>query len=140
MNLRQGVREVGLLVNSGEWKQLYLLPKITAPLPVFPVAFNPQWKHLTGLRLAVRDFSIPGSVDVLLSGRSGTPLALETHFGWVLSDKAHPEYPGEPMFSCFSSVSQFRNTHIVQNMYVQSTLENNSRLRRCCTVITSRPQ
>ena len=68
-----------------------VLSKITAPSAAFLIPFNPQWKHLTGLRLADRDFSNPGLVDVLLdadvfsrillhgwrNGHSGTSLALE---------------------------------------------------------------
>ena len=122
------------------------LPKITVPLPAFPVPFNPPWVHLTGLRLADRDFGVQGPVDVFLgadvfsriilhgrqSGPSGTPYALETCFGWVLTGKTHLRYPRQPGASCFSSISRIRNTHIVRNMSVLRTLDN-SRLRRCGT-------
>ena len=80
-----------------------VLPNISAPLSAFPVPFNRRWKHLTGLRLADRDFGIPGPVDILLgpdvfshmilhsrqSGPSRTP-SLEMSFRWVLSSKHTP--------------------------------------------------
>ena len=83
-----------------------VLTKITAPLPTFPVPFDCNWRHLTGLRLANPDFGIPGPIDVLLGvdsfsrtilhgrqgGPFGTPLTLEMHFGWMLSGTTQVEY------------------------------------------------
>ena len=94
-----------------------VLPKITAPLPAFPVPFKPHWKHLTGLSLADQDFSVAGPVDVLLgadvfshimlhswrSGPSRTPSMLETRFGLVLSGKRHPKYLRQPAIPVFLS-------------------------------------
>ena len=75
-----------------------VVPKVTCDLPLSTVPFDPNWKHLTGLSLADPDFGKPGKidllgvdifVDVLLNGRrtgpSGSPVALETRLGWVLS-------------------------------------------------------
>ena len=92
-----------------------VLPKITAPLPAFPIPFNPHWKHLTGLCLADRDFSVPGPVDVLLgadvvsrimlhgqrSGPSRTSSTLEMHFGLVLSGKTHLKCLRQPAVPVF---------------------------------------
>ena len=76
-------------------------PQVTRDLPVQPVQFKSSWSHLTGLYLADSDFGRPGKIDILLgidiytvvtlqgrqSGPPGTPLALETKFGWVLAGK-----------------------------------------------------
>ena len=67
-------------------------------LCVLYVPFNLSWKHISDLPLADPSFGEPGRidillgvdifVDILLSGRRtgppGTPMALETEFGWVL--------------------------------------------------------
>lgn len=73
-----------------------VLPKVTGDLPVSPVPFDPTWTDLVGLPLADPGFGEPKSVDVLLSvevfvdilrhgrrtGPTGSPVALETDFGW----------------------------------------------------------
>ena len=95
-----------------------VLPKITAELPTLPVALSPKWKHLSGIRLADPEFGVPGPIDILLgvdvfsrsvlhgrrSGPPGSPFALETRFGWVLSGVIHPERPQHQVVSCLSSV------------------------------------
>ena len=76
-----------------------VLPKVTCDVPVHPVPFDLSWKHLSDLPLADPSFGEPGRVDILLgvdifvdvllngrrTGPPGTPVALETEFGWVLS-------------------------------------------------------
>ena len=83
-----------------------VLPKVTCNLPVLPVPFDQTWTHLSGLQLADPEFGKPQHVDILLgvevfvdilrhgrrTGPIGSPVALETEFGWVLcggsTDKA----------------------------------------------------
>ena len=77
-------------------------------LPVKPVSFGPNWNHLNGLSLADPDFGRPGRIDLLhgvdifieallhgrRAGSTGTPVAFETMFGWVLAgptDQLSPE-------------------------------------------------
>ena len=95
-----------------------VLPKITTELPSLPVALSPKWKHLSGLRLADPEFGKPGPIDILLGvdvfsqsilhgrrrGPPGSPFALETRFGWVLSGVINPECPQHQVVSCLSSV------------------------------------
>ena len=75
-----------------------VLPKVTCDLPVSPVPFDLSWSHLSGLPLADPSFGEPQRVDLLLgadifsdvllhgrrTGPPGSPVALETCFGWVL--------------------------------------------------------
>ena len=76
-----------------------LLPQVTCDLPFHPIPFKAGWNHLSNLPLADPGFGSPGRihillgvdviVDVLLHGRRagppGSPVAFETHFGWVLA-------------------------------------------------------
>ncbi len=75
-----------------------VLPRVTCDLPVSPVSFDLSWTHLAGLPLADPSFGDPQCVDVLLgidifvdilrqgrrTGPIGSPVAIETEFGWVL--------------------------------------------------------
>ena len=75
-----------------------VLPKVTCNLPVIPVSFDPAWTHLSGLPLADPTFGEPRHVDLLLGvevfvdilrhgrrrGPTGSPVAVETDFGWIL--------------------------------------------------------
>ena len=75
-----------------------VLPKVTCDLPVSPVPFDLTWTHLVGLPLADPGFGEPQRVDILLgvevfvdilrhgrrTGPTGSPVASETDFGWVL--------------------------------------------------------
>ena len=79
--------------------QALVLRKVTSDLPSSPTPFNDKWKHLSGLELADPEFGTPGAIDLLLGteifgqvvlhgrrfGPRGSPTALKTHFGWVLS-------------------------------------------------------
>ena len=91
--------KVGRLIGP-RWKvQAAVLPKVTTKLPASPVSLDKNWKHLSGLRLADPDFGVPGYIDVLLGvdmfcrvvrqgrrqGPPGSPMAIKTCFGWVLS-------------------------------------------------------
>ena len=76
-----------------------VLPNISLELPLQQFAFDPRWKHLRGLNLADPDLGVPGRVDVLIGADvycrtvllgqwfspSGSPMAIKTRFGWVLS-------------------------------------------------------
>ena len=75
-----------------------IVPRVIRDLPIFPIPFDTKWTHLSNLHLADPEFGSPGRIeillgvdiftDVLLNGRQkgppGSPVALETHFGWVL--------------------------------------------------------
>ena len=76
-----------------------VVPRVTCALPLKPVTFDLSWKHLSDIQLADPDFGLPGRVDLLLGvevfaavmlrgqqlGPPGSPIALETMFGWVLA-------------------------------------------------------
>ena len=76
-----------------------VLPKVTMKLPLHPVSCDNDWCHLKGIRLADPEFGTPGKIDILLgadvfgrvllhgrrSGAYGSPTAIETTFGWVLT-------------------------------------------------------
>ena len=74
------------------------MPCVTCDLPVKPVLSGLDWNHLSGLTLADLDFGRPGRIDLLLgfdifvetlhgrrTGPTGTPVAFEIVFGWVLA-------------------------------------------------------
>ena len=79
-----------------------VVPHVTCDLPLRPVPFDLKWDHLSDITLADPDFGIPGKVDLLLGvevfadvmlqgrrlGQSGSPMAFETKFGWVLAGNA----------------------------------------------------
>ena len=72
---------------------------VTSNLPLQPTPVDQKWKHLSGLQLADPSFGQPGRIDLLLGvevfaevllhgrrcGGPGSPVALETQFGWVLA-------------------------------------------------------
>ena len=104
-------------LSGPSWKiEAVVLPKITSKLPLLPVTFNNKWKHLAGIRLADPEFGIPGHIDILLGvdvfsrairqgwrvGPPGSPIALNTTFGWVLSGSTGHEIQQQAI-SCFSS-------------------------------------
>ncbi|XP_068989249.1 uncharacterized protein [Neodiprion pinetum] len=87
-----------------------VLPRLTSYLPSFRLLVE-DWPHLRGLNLADPSFAHPSQIDVILGadiysniigqgvrrGESGTPIAQETQFGWVLSgcvsaEAASPSY------------------------------------------------
>ena len=91
--------KVGRL-SGPRWKvEAAVLRKIATKLPTSPVSFDRNWRHLSGLRLIDPEFGVPGNIDVLLGvdmfsrvvrqgrrqGPPGTPVAIRTYFGWVLS-------------------------------------------------------
>ena len=81
-----------------------VVPKVTCDLPLAPVPFQLDWKHLSDLPLADPGFGQPGRIDLLLgvyvfidvlchgrrSGPPDAPTALETEFGWVLCGSSGP--------------------------------------------------
>lgn len=78
-----------------------VIPRVTCDLPIKPIYFDSRWTHLSDLSLADPDFGRPGTIDILLGvdvyadvllqgrrcGPSGTPVAFETQFGWVLAGR-----------------------------------------------------
>ena len=76
-----------------------IVPRVTCDLPLHPIPTNHGWNHLSGLQLADPDFGQPGRIDLLLGmeifaevvlhgrrlGLPGSPIAFETHFGWVVA-------------------------------------------------------
>ena len=43
-----------------------VMPRVTCDLPLHPVSFDLQWRHLEGIPLADPNFGLPGRVDILL--------------------------------------------------------------------------
>ena len=101
------------------WKiEAVVLPKVATKLPVIPVPFDRDWKHLLGLRLADPEFGTPGHVDILLGvdvfnrvvrqGRQQSPpgssMAMNTEFGWVLSGTISRDCHRHQEVACVSSV------------------------------------
>ena len=82
-----------------------VLPRITTKLPAYHVDFDSKWKHMQGLHLADPQFGVPNPIDVLLGadvfdkvirngrrrGFHGSPAAIETCFGWVLTGNIRQE-------------------------------------------------
>ena len=72
---------------------------MTCDLPFSPIPLKKEWNYINGIDLADPGFGCPGRIDMLLgvnvfvdvilhgrrSGPSGTPIAFETCFGWVLA-------------------------------------------------------
>ncbi len=96
-----------------------VLPRVTADLPLQPVAFQESWRHISGIQLADPDFGTSGAIDVLLgvdvfnevllhgrrSGPRGSPSAFETTFGWVLAGAVSGIQSKPRVFSHFVSVA-----------------------------------
>ena len=78
---------------------------LACDLPTYPVSLNREWEHVKGLRLADPEFGKPGKIDILLGvdtfvdirrhggrrGHRGSPIAIETTFGWVLAGNTNSE-------------------------------------------------
>nr|CAD7571841.1 unnamed protein product [Timema californicum] len=93
------VRPIGLLSPSLSI-DVFVLPRITGHLSSTPLS-SPTWSHVSNLKLADPTCCTPGPIDMLigaetfshiitgrkLEGESGTPCALETVFGWVLTGR-----------------------------------------------------
>ena len=105
-----------------------IIPTVTCDLPTHPISVSPGWSHLSGLPLADPDFGCPGAIDLLLGvdvfseallqgrriGPPGSPVALETIFGWVLAGSTQPR-PQEhlvvyhsPVMNCYASFGRRR--------------------------------
>ena len=99
--------------------QAIVLRKVTSDLPSSPTPFNDKWKHLQGLELADLDFGTPGAIDLLLGteifgqvvlhgwrfGPRGSPMALKTHFGWILSGAINNERNQRSETCCIATES-----------------------------------
>ena len=83
-----------------------VVPRVTCNLPLQSIGDASHWSHISRLPLADPDFATPGRIDVLLGadiyadimlqgrriGPPGTPTALETRFGWVLTGRTQTQY------------------------------------------------
>ena len=92
--------------------------RVTCDLPTHPVPFDVNWKHLTDLQLANPAFGHPGRIDILLGvdifikvllhgrriGPTGSPVAFETVFGWVLAGSGTSCYPAACVTSHHTSL------------------------------------
>ena len=95
-----------------------VVPRVTCDLPTCSVPFNPIWSHLIDLPLADPEFGTPGRVDVLLGvdvftnvllngrrkGPPGSPVSMETSFGWVLCGSATSICHSPTVTTCHASV------------------------------------
>ena len=124
----RGIVHFGVTQVNGKGKSLnvdaIVLPKITSNVPTQPVTLDPKWNHLLRIQLADPEFGKPGSIDVLLGadifslallhgrrfGPPGTPSAIKTIFGWVLTGAVHPNEPHSgqqgPELCYFSSTTE----------------------------------
>ena len=96
-----------------------VVPKVTCDLPLHPVQRDIKWKHLSGIRLADPHFCHPGRIDLLLgveiftkvlrqdrrTGPPGSPIAIETEFGWVLAGKINVPTPTHTITSHHATVT-----------------------------------
>ena len=97
-----------------------IVPKVTCDLPLYPVQCDIQkWKHLSGIRLADPHFCHPGRIDLLLgveiftevlrqgrqTGPPGSPIAIETEFGWVLAGKINVPTPTQTITSYHATIT-----------------------------------
>ena len=94
-----------------------MLPKLTVQLPACCVNLELNWKHFHGLDLVDPEFGVPGCIDVLLGadlfssillhgwqkGPWGTPVALETHFSWILMGSMCQGHIQQQIMAYFSS-------------------------------------
>ena len=76
-----------------------IVSRVTSDLPLQHIHTNQEWNHISNIQLADPDFGQPGKIDLLLGveifaevllhgrrcGIPGSPVALETQFGWVLA-------------------------------------------------------
>lgn len=86
---------------------------MTCDLLLHVVHFNLTWTHLSDTPLADPDFRRPGRIDILLGvdvfveallqgrrmGPPGSPITLETQFGWVLAGQLDSCDPGSHIVS-----------------------------------------
>ena len=84
-----------------------VVPRVTCDLPQHPISFDPSWKHLHQLPMADPHFGVPSRIDILLGvdvfvdsllngrkvGPPGSPVAIETIFGWVLAGRTESLNP-----------------------------------------------
>ncbi|GFW03090.1 DUF1758 domain-containing protein [Trichonephila clavipes] len=82
-----------------------LVSKVTSAMPNFPVKYH-EWPHIKDLTLAYQTFYIENEIDILLGadvfmtlisgtpimGPKGTPSALTTKLGHLLSDTINTQY------------------------------------------------
>lgn len=80
----------------------YLIKKVTSIMPSEKLHIE-NWSHLRDLQLADPTYYKPGHIDILLGvdvynemiltglrkGNPGSPIALQTHLGWIISGKVN---------------------------------------------------
>ena len=95
-----------------------VVPCVTCDLPLHPIPFDLNWRHLEGIPLADPDFGLPGRIDILLgvdifvevlrlgrwTGASGSSSTFKTEFGWVLAGKLDVYVPSHSIISHHVSV------------------------------------
>ena len=69
---------------SGPWWKVkaVVLAKVATKLPVMPVLFDSNWRHLSGLCLVDLEFGTTGCIDILL--------AVTYSIEWYIKDAAGP--------------------------------------------------
>ena len=106
------------------------LSEITSDLPLHPVTFDGKWKHLQGLQLADPEFGEPGKIDLLLGadifsqvvlhgrrfGRSGSPSAFKTRFGWVLTGAVKVGHASRGSTSYCSVIAEERGIPLIERV------------------------
>lgn len=97
--------------------QALILPKLATQMPSVPLSHT-EWPHIKNLKLADPNFFYPQSIDMILgadiisdimlgdivSGPPGTPIAMNSIFGYLLSGKVNLNFPIlTPLVACFGS-------------------------------------
>ena len=108
-----------------------VVPRVTCDLPLHPVPFDLEWKHLTDIPLADPDFGRPGRIDILLGvdvfvevlrqgrriGPPGSPSAFETEFGWVLAGNINSHTPSRLITSHHTFTSFVTGDEILRKFW-----------------------
>ena len=96
-----------------------IIPRVTCDLPLHPVPFDMNWKHLSDIQLADPMFGHPGQIDILLGvdifvqvwlhgqrvGPPGSPVAFETTCGWILAGNSVACHPIAQVTTYHASIS-----------------------------------
>lgn len=94
-----------------------IVPRVPCDLPFAPIPLKKEWSRLEDIDLADSGFGCSGKLDMLLgidvfveailhgwwSGPTGTPIAFETLFGWVLPGTTKSFSPSPEVATCFVS-------------------------------------
>lgn len=116
-----------------------VVKNITMNLPNFRMKIT-KWPHLEGLVLADPNFHISSPVEVLIGadlfmkiisgekiiGPKGTPSALKSKLGWLLSGPIHSLPVKEDILSCHSLINSELNSSLQKFWQIESVPESSA--------------